>query len=151
MIVDPTSLCRTKDKIMQQTAHRDLSSNQISRTVIRVWRGQFGDFSPTECWAPPVNIYRLDQALEICVDIAGVDPDTIDVRVEPRLLTIRGVRHAPEPKRERQAGMRIIAMEIDHGPFCREIPLPDQVELSRVTSEYQAGLLWVRLPLRNPG
>jgi len=137
--------------MMQQTAHRDPSANPLGRTIVRVWRGQFGDFSPTECWAPPVNIYRLDHAMEICVDLAGVDPDAIDVRVEERLLIVRGVRHAPEPKRQRQAGMRIIAMEIDHGPFCREIPLPEQVDLARVTSEYKAGLLWVRLPLRIQG
>ncbi|MEZ6189908.1 MAG: Hsp20/alpha crystallin family protein [Phycisphaerales bacterium] len=36
--------------------------------------------------------------MHICVDLAGIDRDKIDVRIEPGRLTVSGVRHAPEPK-----------------------------------------------------
>ena len=42
-------------------------------------------------------------------------------------------------------------MEIDHGSFCRTIRLPVQVDLGRVESTYDNGLLWIRLTLRAPG
>jgi len=47
--------------------------------------------------------------------------------------------------------MRILTMEIDHGVFCRQIGLSDQVDASKIDSRYENGLLWIILPLRVPG
>jgi len=41
-----------------------------------------------------------------------------------------------------------LAMEIDHGPFQREIILPVEVDPNRVIAEQRNGLLWIYLPLR---
>ncbi len=108
-----------------------------------------GDFSTSRCWSPLVNIYRRARQLDVCVDLAGLDRKAIDVSLESNRLIIRGYRTAPEPRQEAEA-MQILAMEIDHGPFSREIPLPDNVDRPRVTSAYEDGLLWIRLPLREP-
>lgn len=110
--------------------------------------GKFG-FCPVETWAPPVNLYQLPGRIEVCIDLSGVDPKQIDVQIEPGRLIITGNRQTPEPPREPGESLRIIAMEIDHGQFCRTITLPEHVELRRAESEYKAGLLWVRLPLRS--
>lgn len=123
----------------------------LESMVVRVWDDQMGDFAPRECWAPLVNVYQLRDRLEICVDLAGVDAQSIDLTVEPGRLTLRGRRRPPEPPRSTAGSMQIVAMEIDHGPFCRELTIPDRLDLRRVTSEYQDGLLWVRLPMMSPG
>ena len=44
--------------------------------------------------------------------------------------------------------MQMIAMEIDYGPFEREIALPDQVEAKKVHAEQKNGFLWIHLPLK---
>lgn len=124
-------------------------ANQVSQIVTDFWRWHFGDFSPRDSWSPSINIYRLPRRLDVCVCLAGVERRSIDVRVEPGLLIIRGMCRTPEPKRGPDEPMRIMAMEIDHGPFCREINLPDQVDLTRVESEFHHGLLWVHLPLKD--
>jgi HSP20 family protein len=125
-------------------------SRAINQLMQQMVSGQFDRLHSVGGWCPSVNVYRLERRIEVCVDVAGMQRDTIEVRVEPGRLTIRGVRPAPEPPRTDEA-MRIIAMEIDHGPFARVIPLPGEVDLSRVESRYENGMLWIRVPLRGQG
>jgi HSP20 family molecular chaperone IbpA len=40
-------------------------------------------------------------------------------------------------------------MEIDYGPFEREVLLPSDVAPERVTAEQRNGLLWVYLPFQS--
>ncbi|MEX2543572.1 MAG: Hsp20/alpha crystallin family protein [Phycisphaeraceae bacterium] len=106
--------------------------------------------SSGQAWSPAVNVYQLPGRLEVCVELAGVSSEGIDVRVEPGLLRVRGVRRAPDPRPEAaKAGpMRILDMEIDAGPFLREVRLPAEVDLERVESRYEQGMLRVVLPLK---
>ncbi len=111
----------------------------------------FSQFSQAQAWSPAVNIYQVGKQLHICVDLAGIDRDKIDVRIEPGRLTVSGVRHAPEPKLaapiQPDTDMKIHSMEIDYGAFCRVIQVPQRVNLDNVRSEYRQGLLWITLPL----
>lgn len=121
----------------------------------------FSQFSQTQAWSPAVNIYQVGKQLHICVDLAGIDRDKIDVRIEPGRLTVSGVRHAPEPKPavpataaphapprpQPDTDMKIHSMEIDYGAFRRVIQVPQQIKLESVRSEYRQGLLWITLPL----
>lgn len=128
----------------------DQVTNQISQMMNKLWQWHTGEFCPVDTWSPAINSYRLERRIVICVDLAGIDRKHVEVRVEPGQLTIRGVRHPPEPRFSPGELLRIDSMEIDHGRFCRMLRLPDQVDLLRVESEYVDGLLWIRLPLREP-
>jgi HSP20 family molecular chaperone IbpA len=44
-----------------------------------------------------------------------------------------------------------MSMEIAHGPFCREVVIPEQVDHNRMMTRYAEGYLWVTLPLRSHG
>jgi HSP20 family protein len=83
-----------------------------------------------------------------CVDLAGVDRSDIDLTIAEQRLSIRGVRDVPEPSGEEKGAMQMIAMEIDYGPFEREVRLPDEVDVKKVHAEQKDGLLWIHLPLR---
>jgi HSP20 family protein len=113
----------------------------------------FSQFAQTEAWTPAVNIYEVGRVLHVCVDLAGIDRDKIDVRIEPGRLTVSGVRHAPEPGppkkgiKPSETDMKIHSMEIDYGAFCRVVQFPQQVDLAGVQSEYRRGILWITLPL----
>jgi HSP20 family molecular chaperone IbpA len=63
-------------------------------------------------------------------------------------LSIRGVREVPEPSGELKHATQMIAMEIDYGPFEREVQLPDEVDVEKVSAEQKNGLLWIDLPLK---
>ena len=131
--------------------HSGLVGVVVDHAVYR----SFSQFSQAQAWSPAVNIYQAGKQLHICVDLAGIDRDKIDVRIEPGRLTVSGVRHAPEPKpavpapptAQPDVDMKIHSMEIDYGAFCRVIPVPQSVNLDNVHSEYRQGLLWITLPL----
>lgn len=136
---------------MIKTARREPSvqiARQVKQWTMQLSHKQFGDFCPVDTWTPQVNLYQLEDRVEICVDLAGIDPGAVDVRIEPGRLTISGERRTPEPSRQEGEAMRIVAMEIDHGRYCRTIALPENLDLRKSESSYQAGLLWVRLPRR---
>lgn len=99
-------------------------------------------------WQPAVNAYRCESCVRICVDLAGVEKSEIDLTVEPRRVVLQGTRDVPEPRDEEGRALQMIAMEIDYGPFSREIELPTEVDVAQVTAEQRNGLLWIILPLK---
>lgn len=99
-------------------------------------------------WQPAVNVYELPDRVEVCVELAGVNRDRLEVHVEPGRLRVTGVRLPPEPTRDADAPMRIVHMEIDDGPFRREVVIPAQVVLGQVQSTYREGMLCITLPMR---
>lgn len=110
-------------------------------------RSRFSEFG-RHTWRPAINAYRCEQSVRICVDLAGVDRSLIDLTVEPRRVVIRGTRELPEPTHAEGRALRLLAMEIDYGPFEREVVLPAEVEIDRAQAEQRNGLLWISLPLR---
>ena len=99
-------------------------------------------------WRPAINAYRCEDCIRVCVDLAGVDRSDIDLVIANQHLSIRGVRDVPEPGDEAKRAMQMIAMEIDYGPFERELRLPAEVNVKKVHAEQKNGLLWIHLPLR---
>ena len=97
-------------------------------------------------WQPSINAYQCDDSLKICVDLAGVDAQSIEIRAERERLILRGKRPVPEPSTQNRC-RKILAMEIDYGPFERVIDLPLAVETEHVTARHARGLLWITLPL----
>lgn len=101
-------------------------------------------------WQPAINAFRCGSSLRVCVDLAGVDREEIEVQVEPHRLWIRGVRSAPEPWCGEDAARQVLALEIDSGPFSRELKLPVAVKVDEVTAQQRQGLLWIELPIAEP-
>jgi HSP20 family protein len=108
------------------------------------------NFCPSETWTPSVNLYEAEQTYLVCVDLAGVDKDKIDVEVTDQQLTLRGTRTVPAHSEDlASAGgqrLRVHLMEIDHGPFCRVVELPPDVAEERIVANYRNGMLWIELP-----
>ncbi len=114
-----------------------------------------GFAGPEPTWSPSVNLYEAESAYRVCMDLAGVDKATIDVSVRsaegdrPATLSVSGQRPVPRsPVASRPGGSRVKVhrMELDHGPFCREVELPRDVDQEAVSATYRSGLLWVELP-----
>lgn len=109
---------------------------------------QLSCYPAKDFWVPPINAFRCRDGFVICADLAGVERSDIEVQVEPTRLWIRGWRELPEP--EEQAGplLQVIAMEIDHGRFSREVVFPVEIDPRNVRAEQRKGLLWISVPLR---
>ena len=123
---------------------------QVAKMMEQMTRGFYG-FLPSEVWAPNVNLYETDNDYRVCVDLAGVDKDKIDITVIDQRLTIRGTRQvpqcpAPPCPTEENTRMRVHVMEIDHGAFSRDVELPHDVVKENIAARYVDGLLWIELP-----
>ena len=68
--------------------------------------------------------------------------------VEPQRLSISGMRDVPQPIDAESRALQMIAMEIDYGPFEREVQLPAEIDVKKVRAEQRNGLLWIYLPLK---
>jgi HSP20 family molecular chaperone IbpA len=99
-------------------------------------------------WQPAINAFPCESGVRICVDLAGVDRSVIDLTVELQRVIVRGEREAPEPTDDERRAVQMLALEIDCGPFEREVALPAPVDVASATAEQRNGLLWIYLPLQ---
>jgi HSP20 family protein len=110
-------------------------------------RVHFASLQRRGSWNPAINAYRCRDGFVICVELAGVDRSLIDLRVEPRRVFIGGQRQPPEPDGTEGPLLQVLALEIDHGPFEREVVLPLEVVPEKAQAEQRNGMLWIYLPL----
>lgn len=122
---------------------------RLGDLVYQFTRVHFPHSPAPDTWSPPINAYRCPHGFAICVELAGVPKDSIQVEVHQRTLRIEGSRQIPEPKGKDEEPVQILAMEIDTGRFARELVLPADVESDAVRAEYKEGFLWVYLPFRS--
>lgn len=123
---------------------------QLNKLTEHLQKG-YSNFYPSETWAPSVNLYETQAAYLICVDLAGVDKDKIDIEVVESRVKIKGTRQVPAPQAPDSgdptaARARVHLMEIDHGAFARDVELPKDVEREKITANYNNGMLWIELP-----
>lgn len=104
--------------------------------------------APVHKWQPPINAFRCENAVRICVDLAGVEKASIELTVEARRIVLSGTRETPEPADGEGRAVQVLALEIDYGPFERAVELPAEVDVEGAHAEHENGLLWIHLPLK---
>ena len=93
-------------------------------------------------WRPATNVWETATELVIQADLAGLEPDAIEVWVDGPRLLMRGTR--PDPGRDGRKHFH--KLEIPSGPFERWIALPETVDTSRSRARYERGFLLVSIP-----
>src|SRR4028119_1572204 len=68
---------------------------RVSKLTEQMMQKGYFNFCPSETWTPSVNLYETDNAYVVCVDLAGVDKEKIDVEVLDNQLTLKGTREVP--------------------------------------------------------
>ncbi len=114
----------------------DSSYIRILRT--RLPYAQF-DIRP---WSPPLNIFETDREIIVVIELAGVDPATVQIEAYPELVRIAGVRQLTLPTGLR----RLHRMEIAAGVFQIEVPFEHTVDPEQSSARSFHGLLEIRLP-----
>jgi HSP20 family protein len=101
-------------------------------------------------WTPAMDMYETEDALVIVLDLAGVDGERTEVRAEPHLLVVRGVRHERRSPSGPDEQRSYHALEIPYGRFERSVRLPPGLDTSEARANYREGLLEITLPKRLP-
>jgi HSP20 family protein len=98
-------------------------------------------------WSPPMDVYRTGDNVIVRVELPGVQPSSIHLDFTGPSLRLSGERR--EQCAQEKEGYYL--MEIDYGPFFREIPLPGGVRGDRISAEYEDGFLIITIPLSQDG
>jgi HSP20 family protein len=99
-------------------------------------------------FSPRVDVsYAADPPRAIVTaELAGINPDDLDLQVRGRELVISGHR-GPVDDTEGRVFQQI---EIEHGPFARTVQLGAEVVADQAKATYHDGILRVELPLQQP-
>ena len=96
-------------------------------------------------WTPAVDIYETDSHdLVLKAELPGLTRDDVDVTVENGTLVLKGSKKFEAEVKEEH----FRRVERSYGTFHRSFTLPNTVEASRVSAEYNNGVLTVRRPFR---
>ena len=89
-----------------------------------------------------VDLSETEDALELSVDLPGMEEEDIDVTLRDGDLTIRGERK-DESEETRKNYYR---SERAYGAFSRTIALPCEVDEDAIDAKFKKGVLTVHLP-----
>jgi HSP20 family protein len=92
-------------------------------------------------WRPAADVYRTREGWLAKFDLAGVRPEDIELQVQGRFLRVQGTRRDCTL----EEGCYHHRLEISYSAFERQVEFPISLEQARITTEYQAGMLLVRI------
>ena len=88
-------------------------------------------------WVPTTDIFVQDHRLVIRVELAGVDPDDVDLRFANGMLTVSGTRSGDFGDVEPTFYVR----ERFYGEFRRSITLPEGTRADQISAKFDDGLV----------
>ncbi|MCB0118468.1 MAG: Hsp20/alpha crystallin family protein [Anaerolineales bacterium] len=95
-------------------------------------------------WDPPTDVYEIEGAYIVRMEIAGMREEDFDVSLQKDSLYIAGFRpDLPSIRAYYQ-------MEIRSGKFATVVELPGPVDDDQATAEYRDGFLTITLPKQPP-
>jgi len=99
-------------------------------------------------FSPAVDVYYTSDPARAVVraDLAGIDPDGVQLEIQGRELVLSGHREPEGPSDDRVYQQ----LEIERGPFRRVISLGAEVDADGADATYEGGILTVELPLSRP-
>jgi len=131
--------------IVRWEPFRDLMATQ--RDFDRLFREAFspvfgeGELS-TRTWAPPVDIYETDENLVLKAELPGINPDSVEIRVEDNTLYLKGERKFEKEVKEQNYHR----VERSYGAFTRTFSLPGSIDADKVAANFKDGVLTLTMP-----
>jgi HSP20 family protein len=99
-------------------------------------------FSMTErTLKPQIDVFETKKEIDVLAEIAGVDPQELEVEVSRKTIKIAGVRR--QDLFHRKGAFRLA--EIQYGRFERAFILPALIDPDTVLATYADGMLHIRL------
>ena len=124
--------------IIRWDPFRELTTlqDQFNRLVDQVWGTR------QESWLPAVDVFDTKDAVVLKAELAGMNPDDIQIEVDDNVLTIKGERKFEEKVDDE----RYYRIERRFGSFQRSLALPQGVKADEITATYEDGILTVTVP-----
>ena len=114
--------------------------------LMRLGDWESPEFPAMGDWSPSLDVSETKDDFTVTVEIPGMEPADVHVRLDNQVLTIKGEKKQEKEDKEEQ----YYRMERSYGAFARTVRLPVPVDGSKVTAAFKNGVLTVTLP-KAPG
>ncbi|MDX8451136.1 Hsp20/alpha crystallin family protein [Mesorhizobium sp. VK9D] len=114
----------------------------VNRIFEDFWKRFDQPFGRWDAGGPRTDIAETESAVEVSVELPGLDQKDVNVSLTDSALTIKGERRSD--REESDKGYHLA--ERSYGSFYRSIPLPSGVDTDQVNAEFKNGVLTVTLP-----
>lgn len=94
-------------------------------------------------WAPPMDVVETSDEVLCHIEVPGLTPDDIDIRVQDNMLVVAGEKKAYNDE-QKEGGFRSI--ERRYGRFERSFTLPRTIDTTNVKARHENGVLTIVLP-----
>jgi HSP20 family protein len=101
-----------------------------------------GEAIAASSFVPAVDVYEDSAKLQLMIEVPGIKPEDVDVRVENNVLTVKGERMSNNDQKEEN----FRRVERRFGSFVRGFTLPQTVETDKVSAHSEHGVLVIELP-----
>lgn len=91
---------------------------------------------------PPAEIHETPEAIQLKLEIPGMEAKDLDVHVTAEAVSISGERQSEIQSEEKG----VTRSEFRYGQFRRVIPLPTPIQNDKVKADYKNGILSLTLP-----
>ena len=128
---------------MEKRRDFEHAAEEIEQLFADLWQVFPFSRSLRRGYRPQVDVYRSEDppTLTVQVELPGVDPSDVQLVAAPQALLIAGERRRPKDCGHYQQ------LEIEYGPFQRQITLAEDVDPEAASATYERGILTVRLPI----
>lgn len=110
--------------------------DKMMESMLPTVRGnQFG-------FTPAVDVYEDKNNIIVETQLAGIDPDKVDISIENNVLCIMG----ESEKKTEVDDKNYYRKEIRRGSFYRSIPLPVKVDGDKASAVTEGGILKINIP-----
>lgn len=90
---------------------------------------------------PEVDVLECADHIRLLTDVPGATPESIDVQLENKVLTISAQAHTEPPE-----GYELVGLEYRVGRFRREFQIPDEIDADGIKAKMEKGVLEIYLP-----
>ena len=139
--------------------------DQLFEEMVPLTRDPFSTTVNRAVRTPAIELTGTENALILCAELPGFEPDDLDIQVTRDSVSLRGMKKfaieisssasTDEPTDEsiaepiaEPATPHLYTSEFRTGAFHRVITLPVEVETDRVVAEFKHGLLTLTMPKR---
>lgn len=109
----------------------------VDRLTQQLWGATMAGAQPS----PPMDAWRTGDTYVVELDLPGINADSLDVTVDNNVLTVRAER--PEPPEHHNW----LVAERPHGVVKRQVSLADNVDVDKITADYDDGVLRLTIPV----
>jgi HSP20 family protein len=146
-----------KDLLPIQRGEKDISTRwgeegnpffALQRRMNEMFDSFFSDFAiepfgeARKQFVPHMDVKEDEKSYIITAELPGMDDKDIDILLERNMLTLKGEKK--EEKEEKEQNYWHV--ERRYGSFQRVIPLPDEVDMDKVSANFKKGILHITVP-----